>query len=81
VAEKARNSAKCAYFHENVAFHQYLLGIYQISRISTILMDFRISGRNQPQKRYGIPLVYQGLGGFVEDHCHRRAFFVITTGI
>ena len=81
MAEKARILAKCAHFHENVAFLPRLRSILEISWICTVRVDFRISGRNQPQKSYGIPLVFQGLGGFAEDHCHRHAFFVITIEI
>ncbi len=81
MAEKTRILAKCASFHGNIDFQPRLRRDLQNPRIFTVRVDFRISGRNQPQKTYGIPLVYQGLGGFAEDHCHRHAFFVLTIEI
>ena len=80
-SEKAWVLAKCAPFHGNVAFSPRLTRKLKNPRIAAVRVDFRISGRNCPQKSYGIPLVYQGLGGFAEDRCHRHAFFVLTIGI
>ena len=75
VAEKIRILANCAQFHANVTFYTGGGGISRIPGFLRFGKICRISGRNQPQKMYGIPLVFKGLGGLAEDHSHRHALF------